>query len=113
MATLSPKPPHKRSRTSARDVPEPSEDAQEPADQDVVPQAPHPRSTAAVEAVIKQFIAEQCAVDPTEKVASSSFLKKLIATMYNGQRAPSAKIKGVIMHKLEFEGCEVTQDSKR
>ncbi|GAQ91171.1 hypothetical protein KFL_007380050 [Klebsormidium nitens] len=107
MATLSPKPPRKRSRTSAgdrQDVQGTSEDVQEPSDQQLAPQAPHPRSTAAVEAVIKHFVAEHCTVDSTEIVASSSFLERLVATMYEGQRAPSARAVGVVMHKLGYEG---------
>ncbi|GAQ92524.1 hypothetical protein KFL_010390050 [Klebsormidium nitens] len=116
MATLSLKVPRKRSRTSARDrqdVQGSSDEprlhapvsAQEPPDQEVMPQAPHPRSTAAVEAVIKQFITEHCTVDPTERLASSSFLERLVAIMYEGQRAPSARAVGVVMHKL---GCPLS-----
>jgi hypothetical protein len=122
MATLSMKPPRMRSRTSARnrqDVQGSSDEpglhasisAQEPPDQEVMPQVPHPRSTAAIKNVTKHFITEHCIVDPTDRLASSSFLEKLVATMYKGQRAPSARTVGVVMHKLGYEGCEVMQDN--
>jgi hypothetical protein len=69
--------------------------------------------TAHAEECIKRFINDHCTVGVAEKVTSSEFRERLLATATSAHDVLGMRRVGMVMHKIGFKARELKRDGRR